>query len=116
MGKVERIKNKPLQLRVTAKNHGIASMRVWLDVNGASAAAAVLDDFVRVSVGNIIAPTEANVLVGGSIAFSLSSGFRNSSAMESAIWSVINTDMATIDGLTGVATTAAAGSTMVHVS
>jgi hypothetical protein len=114
--KVERIKNKPLQLRVTAKSPGVTSMRVWLNVGGASAAAVLLDDFVRISVGNIIGPTAASVLVGGSIAFSLSPGFRNTSAAESAVWSVVNNDIATIDGLTGVATTGAAGSTMVHVS
>eukprot|EP00656_Telonema_subtile_P012161 TRINITY_DN16106_c0_g1_i1.p1 TRINITY_DN16106_c0_g1~~TRINITY_DN16106_c0_g1_i1.p1 ORF type:complete len:1875 (-),score=657.89 TRINITY_DN16106_c0_g1_i1:194-5818(-) len=111
--KVERVKGNPLQLRITAKSHGVVAMRVW--INSRASVATVLDDFVRISVGNIVAPGSAIVCMGGSVAFGLTSAFQTNGT-DRASWSVANTEIAAVDPGTGTATAKAPGSTLVHVS
>eukprot|EP00658_Telonema_sp_P-2_P056185 TRINITY_DN44664_c0_g1_i1.p1 TRINITY_DN44664_c0_g1~~TRINITY_DN44664_c0_g1_i1.p1 ORF type:complete len:429 (-),score=99.01 TRINITY_DN44664_c0_g1_i1:84-1370(-) len=111
--KVERVKGSPLRLRLMAKTHGIVATRVW--VRSRSAAAPVLDDYIRISVGNIISPDSATVCIGGSVAFGLTSSYQSNVSTGSATWTAVNTEVATVDASTGKAVARSPGSTLVHV-
>ena len=70
-------------------------------------AAAALDDFIRISVGNIIIPGSATVCTGGAIKFGLAASFNTSDAKPS--WSVMNPEVMTVDAHTGLGTAQSAG-------
>jgi len=98
-------------LSLSAMRQGLVSLRVWLTE------APSMDDYLRIAVDNIIEPGNAQVVVGGSVQYTVAvKNAANKSAAARNAWSSSNTGIATVDAAGGLASAVAFGTTHIHVT
>jgi hypothetical protein len=100
------------RLSISAMHQGMAALRVWLRDHPK------IDNYLRILVDNIIDPGSAQVVVGGTVQYTVSAFLsRNTTALSGATttWKSSNSGIATVEPHSGLAKVLAAGSAHIHV-